>query len=174
MKYEKDGPSRMDGQGATADLQDRVLQPLEDAGLQRFHLRTRLTAGMGFFTDAYDLFIIGVVSPRRPDLRAVDGPAGPRVLGFGVMAIAYAALWLVPGITALPTDFLLVYAASYFVIEFGPNSTTFVFHSEVFPIRSAAGASASPHRPESLAQPWRRFSSRSCWFSCTLRAPWGC
>ena len=24
-----------------------------------FHLKTLLTAGMGFFTDAYDLFIIG-------------------------------------------------------------------------------------------------------------------
>ncbi len=52
----------MDGQGTTADLRDRVLQPLEDAGLQRFHFRTWLTAGMGFFTDAYDLFIIGVVT----------------------------------------------------------------------------------------------------------------
>ena len=52
----------MDGQGTSADLRDRVLQPLEDAGLQRFHFRTWLTAGMGFFTDAYDLFIIGIVT----------------------------------------------------------------------------------------------------------------
>ncbi len=31
---------------------------LNDAPLSLFHLRTVLTAGMGFFTDAYDLFII--------------------------------------------------------------------------------------------------------------------
>jgi PHS family inorganic phosphate transporter-like MFS transporter len=57
-----------------------------------------------------------------------------QVLGFAVMALAYGVLWLAPGITALPTAFLLVYAVSYFFIEFGPNSTTFVFPSEVFPV----------------------------------------
>jgi len=40
----------------------------------------------------------------------------------------------VPGITGIPLDFLLVYAVSYFFIEFGPNSTTFVYPSEVFPV----------------------------------------
>ena len=43
-------------------------------------------------------------------------------------------LWLVPGIAQQTTEFLLVYAVSYFFIEFGPNSTTFVFPSEVFPV----------------------------------------
>ena len=57
-----------------------------------------------------------------------------QVMGFGVMALAYGVLWLVPGITAVPLDFLLVYAVSYFFIEFGPNSTTFVYPSEVFPV----------------------------------------
>ena len=57
-----------------------------------------------------------------------------QVMGFAVMAIAYGVLWLVPGIAGLPTDFLMVYAVSYFFIEFGPNSTTFVFPSEVFPV----------------------------------------
>ena len=36
--------------------------PLDDARLSRFHWRTVLTAGMGFLTDAYDLFIIGTVT----------------------------------------------------------------------------------------------------------------
>ena len=49
-------------QGSSGNIRDSMLKPLEDAGLQRFHLRTWLTAGMGFFTDAYDLFIIGVVT----------------------------------------------------------------------------------------------------------------
>lgn len=36
-----------------------VTQTLNEAPLGLFHLRAVLTAGMGFFTDAYDLFIIG-------------------------------------------------------------------------------------------------------------------
>lgn len=35
-----------------------VTKVLNDAPLSLFHFRTVLTAGMGFFTDAYDLFII--------------------------------------------------------------------------------------------------------------------
>ncbi len=57
-----------------------------------------------------------------------------QVMGFSVMAVAYGVLWLVPGIAHETTEFLLVYAISYFFIEFGPNSTTFVFPSEVFPV----------------------------------------
>jgi MFS family permease len=57
-----------------------------------------------------------------------------QVMGFAVMAVTYGILWLVPGIAHQTTEFLLVYALSYFFIEFGPNSTTFVFPSEVFPV----------------------------------------
>ncbi len=36
-----------------------LTESLNEAPLSFFHLRAMLTAGMGFFTDAYDLFIIG-------------------------------------------------------------------------------------------------------------------
>lgn len=39
---------------------ESVLSALDNSALSRFHLKTLLTSGMGFFTDAYDLFIIGV------------------------------------------------------------------------------------------------------------------
>jgi MFS transporter, PHS family, inorganic phosphate transporter len=39
-----------------------LIGALDDASLSRFHLRAVFVAGMGFFTDAYDLFIIGVAS----------------------------------------------------------------------------------------------------------------
>jgi MFS transporter, PHS family, inorganic phosphate transporter len=42
----------------TTDLMDT----LDEAALSRFHLRAVLVSGMGFFTDAYDLFVIGIVS----------------------------------------------------------------------------------------------------------------
>src|SRR5213080_940046 len=38
-----------------------VLSALDNSSLSGFHLKAMITAGMGFFTDAYDLFIIGVV-----------------------------------------------------------------------------------------------------------------
>ncbi|MHB1435821.1 MAG: MFS transporter [Acidimicrobiales bacterium] len=38
-----------------------ILQPLDDAKVSRFHLKTILISGMGFFTDAYDLFVIGII-----------------------------------------------------------------------------------------------------------------
>lgn len=37
-----------------------VLAQLDDSNLSNFHWKAMITSGMGFFTDAYDLFIIGV------------------------------------------------------------------------------------------------------------------
>ncbi|GMA56497.1 hypothetical protein GCM10025858_10000 [Alicyclobacillus sacchari] len=39
-----------------------VLEAFDESKLNSFHWKTILTAGMGFFTDAYDLFIIGTVT----------------------------------------------------------------------------------------------------------------
>jgi MFS family permease len=39
-----------------------LITALDEATLSRFHLRAVLVSGMGFFTDAYDLFVIGVAS----------------------------------------------------------------------------------------------------------------
>ena len=39
-----------------------LITALDEASLSRFHLRAVLASGMGFFTDAYDLFVIGVAS----------------------------------------------------------------------------------------------------------------
>nr|MDA8342467.1 MFS transporter [Actinomycetota bacterium] len=45
-----------------ADLSAALDASLDEAPLSRFHTRSVFTAGMGFFTDAYDLFIIGVAT----------------------------------------------------------------------------------------------------------------
>ncbi len=44
-----------------ASSQD-ALKQLDESPVSGFQLKTVITAGMGFFTDAYDLFVIGVVS----------------------------------------------------------------------------------------------------------------
>ena len=56
--------------------------------------------------------------------------------GFGVMAAAFAAMWLVPGATTTLTTFLLLFGVTYFFAEFGPNTTTFVYPAEIFPVRA--------------------------------------
>jgi MFS family permease len=58
--------------------------------------------------------------------------------GFAVMAAAFAGLWLIPGVTRNLAPFLLLYGVSYFFAEFGPNTTTFVYPAEIFPIRVRA------------------------------------
>lgn len=39
-----------------------ILTQLDNSSLSRFHWKAMITSGMGFFTDAYDLFIISVVN----------------------------------------------------------------------------------------------------------------
>ena len=57
-------------------------------------------------------------------------------IGFGVMAGAFAVLGLVPPLTAHVAPFLAIFGVSYLFIEFGPNMTTFVLPSELFPVRA--------------------------------------
>jgi PHS family inorganic phosphate transporter-like MFS transporter len=56
-------------------------------------------------------------------------------LGFGMMAGTFGLLAVIPNVEKLTITFLLIYGFSYFFSEFGPNATTFVYPSEVFPVR---------------------------------------
>ncbi len=47
--------------GDAVSSAQHVLAALDNSSLSGFHLKAMITSGMGFFTDAYDLFIIGVV-----------------------------------------------------------------------------------------------------------------
>jgi MFS transporter, PHS family, inorganic phosphate transporter len=46
---------------ATASASGNAFQALDDAKISRFQIKTMFVSGMGFFTDAYDLFVIGIV-----------------------------------------------------------------------------------------------------------------
>jgi MFS transporter, PHS family, inorganic phosphate transporter len=50
-----------DSMAATLRPSADVLERMDSAALSRFHWKIMFISGMGFFTDAYDLFIIGVV-----------------------------------------------------------------------------------------------------------------
>ena len=55
--------------------------------------------------------------------------------GFAVLAAAFAGLWLIPGATTTVLPFVLLFGVTYFFAEFGPNTTTFVYPAEIFPVR---------------------------------------
>jgi MFS transporter, PHS family, inorganic phosphate transporter len=55
-------------------------------------------------------------------------------IGFSVMAACFALLAVVPVLTEYVAPFLIILGLSYFFVQFGPNMTTFVLPSEVFPV----------------------------------------
>ena len=57
-----------------------------------------------------------------------------QLVGFAMMALCFAVIAAVPGMTTVVAPFLLVYGVSYFFTEFGPNMTTFVLPSELYPV----------------------------------------
>ena len=70
----------------------QLLSELDRAKTQRFHLRTIVIAGMGFFTDAYDLFVISLVIPILGGLYA-GGNLAPMTKGLlGAAALIGAAI----------------------------------------------------------------------------------
>jgi PHS family inorganic phosphate transporter-like MFS transporter len=54
--------------------------------------------------------------------------------GFAVMALCFLVIGAIPGMTTMVVPFLLAYGVSYFFTEFGPNMTTFVMPSELYPV----------------------------------------
>jgi MFS transporter, PHS family, inorganic phosphate transporter len=57
-----------------------------------------------------------------------------QVLGFAMMALMFLLIGIIPGATTTAVTFILLYGVSYFFTEFGPNTTTFIYPAELFPV----------------------------------------
>jgi MFS family permease len=57
-----------------------------------------------------------------------------QVLGFAMMAVMFLLLGVIPSATTVATPFIILYGFSYFFTEFGPNTTTFIYPAEIFPV----------------------------------------
>ena len=57
-----DPVSRAADPAQDAEISRELLAEMDEAATSKEHWKILLTAGMGFFTDAYDLFVIGIVS----------------------------------------------------------------------------------------------------------------
>jgi MFS transporter, PHS family, inorganic phosphate transporter len=55
-------------------------------------------------------------------------------IGFAIMAVCFLVLAAFPALTINVAPFIAIFGVSYFFTEFGPNTTTFVLPSEVFPV----------------------------------------
>lgn len=54
-------------------------------------------------------------------------------LGFAMIGICYLLIASIPHITQMLTLFVLIFGVSFFFVNFGPNATTFLIPSEIFP-----------------------------------------
>ena len=54
--------------------------------------------------------------------------------GFTMMAVAFLLIGLVPGVSTAVVPFVLIFGMSYFFTEFGPNTTTFIYPAEIYPV----------------------------------------
>jgi MFS transporter, PHS family, inorganic phosphate transporter len=82
------------------------------------------------------IFLVAAVPGYALAITRLDrfGHRRLQLVGFAMMALCFALIAAIPGITAAVVPFLLVYGVSYFFTEFGPNMTTFVLPSELFPV----------------------------------------
>ncbi len=58
-----------------------------------------------------------------------------QVTGFAIMGLAFLLIGLIPAVTAYAAPFIILYGVSYFFTEFGPNTTTFIYPAELFPLQ---------------------------------------
>jgi len=86
------------------------------------------------------IFVVAALPGYLLAIVALDriGHRRLQLVGFAMLGLCFAVLALVPGLTTAVVPFLLVYGISYFFTEFGPNVTTFVLPSEVFPVTMRA------------------------------------
>ena len=90
-----------------------------------------------------------------------------QILGFGMMALMFLLIGLIPSATTVAATFIILYGISYFFTEFGPNMTTFVYPSELFPVEvrtTSSGIAAGAGKlgafagaflfPDMLASSW--------------------
>jgi MFS family permease len=86
------------------------------------------------------IFVVAAVPGYVLAIATLDriGHRRLQLTGFAIMALCFLIIAAVPGMTTMVVPFLLVYGVSYFFTEFGPNMTTFVMPSELYPVTMRA------------------------------------
>lgn len=100
-------------------------------------------------TSAIELGIFAVFSLPAFYLAAftIDGLGRRRlqIIGFAGVALFFFAVWAIPSAGTTLALFIILFGATYWFSQWGPNTTTFVIPSEIFPVhvRTTADGIAS-------------------------------
>ena len=88
------------------------------------------------------LFLVFAVPGYILAAKYVDriGRKNLQILGFLVMGICYTLIAIIPGIDQRIVLFILIFGLSFFFVNFGPNTTTFLIPAEIYPTRIRARA----------------------------------
>jgi sugar phosphate permease len=94
------------------------------------------------------IFVVFALPGYALAIRLLDstGRKSIQCFGFTMMAVAFLLIGIVSGVTTSVVPFVILFGASYFFTEFGPNTTTFVYPAEIFPVNvrtTAHGISAA-------------------------------
>jgi MFS transporter, PHS family, inorganic phosphate transporter len=115
------------------------------------------------------IFVVFALPGYALAIRLLDrtGRKTIQCFGFSMMALAFLLIGLVPGVTTTVAPFVILFGMSYFFTEFGPNTTTFVYPAEIFPVEvrtTGHGVSAAAGKlgafagaylfPDMLASSW--------------------
>lgn len=88
------------------------------------------------------LFLVFAVPGYALAAKYVDtiGRKPLQYLGFFMMALMYALMACIPNLTHLVFLFIALFGVSFFFVNFGPNTTTFLIPSEIYPTNIRARA----------------------------------
>jgi MFS family permease len=92
-------------------------------------LRKTLTQLVVFVVFAAPGYAMAVLFMDRLGRKAIQ------LLGFAMMTVTFGLLAFIPNLAQMTVPFIVIYGISFFFTEFGPNATTFVYPSEIFPVR---------------------------------------
>jgi MFS transporter, PHS family, inorganic phosphate transporter len=73
-------------------------------------------------------YVLAILLLDRTGRRSIQ------TLGFAMMGLMFLLIGLIPAVTVNVVPFILLYGISYFFTQFGPNTTTFVYPAEIFPV----------------------------------------
>jgi MFS family permease len=102
---------------------------LEALGHDQTLLRKTLTQLVIFVVFAAPGYAVAATMMDRLGRKTIQ------CVGFLVMAITFLLLAIIPPLKSMVIPFLAIYGFSFFFTEFGPNATTFVYPSEIFPVQ---------------------------------------
>jgi PHS family inorganic phosphate transporter-like MFS transporter len=88
------------------------------------------------------LFLVFAVPGYILAAKYVDrlGRKSLQVCGFLIMGVCYTLIALIPHVAQHLTPFIIIFGLSFFFVNFGPNSTTFLIPSEIYPTKIRARA----------------------------------